>query len=83
MRSMSKHGERFRQAAVAQSEDRHDTEDMIRIVRLLREERGWTQAQLAEAAGFSPADVARFEAGETVPAKPMMLEFVRALEYPA
>ncbi|MER7079726.1 helix-turn-helix domain-containing protein [Saccharopolyspora kobensis] len=34
--------------------------------RELREQRSWTQGQLAEAAGISQPAVARFEAGGTV-----------------
>jgi ribosome-binding protein aMBF1 (putative translation factor) len=36
-------------------------------VRTMREQRGWTQIRLAEAAGMSQSALARFEAGGTVP----------------
>jgi transcriptional regulator with XRE-family HTH domain len=36
-------------------------------VRRARQSRGWTQAQLAEAAGFSPNYIARLERGELGP----------------
>jgi ribosome-binding protein aMBF1 (putative translation factor) len=36
-------------------------------VRAMREQRGWTQSRLAEAAGMTQSALARFEAGGTVP----------------
>jgi transcriptional regulator with XRE-family HTH domain len=36
-------------------------------VRAMREQRGWTQVRLAEAAGMTQSALARFEAGGTVP----------------
>lgn len=36
-------------------------------VRTMREQRGWTQTGLAEAAGMTQSALARFEAGGTVP----------------
>ena len=36
-------------------------------VRRLREAKGWSQAQLARAAGMTQSAVARFESGGTVP----------------
>jgi ribosome-binding protein aMBF1 (putative translation factor) len=36
-------------------------------VRTMREQRGWTQTRLAEAAGMTQSALARFEAGGTVP----------------
>ncbi|MBP2350248.1 ribosome-binding protein aMBF1 (putative translation factor) [Kribbella aluminosa] len=36
-------------------------------VRTMREERGWTQTRLADAAGMTQSALARFEAGGTVP----------------
>lgn len=36
-------------------------------VRSMREQRGWTQTRLAEAAGMTQSALARFEAGGTVP----------------
>jgi transcriptional regulator with XRE-family HTH domain len=37
------------------------------VVRRARQSRGWTQAQLAEFAGFSPNYIARLERGELGP----------------
>lgn len=36
-------------------------------VRRMREERGWTQTRLADAAGMTQSALARFESGGTVP----------------
>jgi ribosome-binding protein aMBF1 (putative translation factor) len=41
--------------------------ELGRTVLALREQRGWSQAQLATAAGMTQSAVARFEAGGTVP----------------
>lgn len=48
-------------------------------VRSLREERGWTQRQLAEAAGMTQPAVARFEAGGTTPTLAVLDRVARAL----
>jgi ribosome-binding protein aMBF1 (putative translation factor) len=49
-------------------------------VRGLREEHGWSQAQLAQAAGMTQSAVARFEAGGTVPTLPVLERLARALD---
>lgn len=49
-------------------------------VRELREQHGWTQAQLAEAAGMTQPAVARFEAGGTVPTIPVLERLATALD---
>ncbi|XVU27499.1 helix-turn-helix domain-containing protein [Actinoplanes sp. CA-054009] len=49
-------------------------------VRELRERRGWSQAQLAEAAGMTQSAVARFEGGGTVPTLPVLERLAAALE---
>jgi ribosome-binding protein aMBF1 (putative translation factor) len=41
--------------------------ELGRSVREMREQRGWTQAQLAQASGLTQPAVARFEVGGTVP----------------
>jgi ribosome-binding protein aMBF1 (putative translation factor) len=61
------------------TEHPHDTEDLIRLVLVIRQDKGWTQAALAEAAGVPESDVARFEAGEVVPAKPSAIRYLEAL----
>ncbi|WP_132120586.1 helix-turn-helix domain-containing protein [Actinocrispum wychmicini] len=63
----------------AQAEHPHDTEDLVRLVRITRQERGWTQDRLAAAAGLPPLAVARFEAGETVPAEPLAMRFIEVM----
>lgn len=49
------------------------------VVRGLREEKGWTQAGLAQAAGMAQPAVARFEAGGTVPTLVVLERLARAL----
>ncbi len=54
--------------------------ELGRAVREMREQRGWTQAQLAEASGLTQPAVARFEAGGTVPTIPVLERLATALE---
>ncbi|WP_123748216.1 helix-turn-helix domain-containing protein [Saccharothrix texasensis] len=54
--------------------------ELGRSVREVRERRGLSQAQLAEAAGMTQPAVARFEAGGTVPTIPVLERLARALE---
>ncbi|MGN9779301.1 helix-turn-helix domain-containing protein [Micromonospora sp. H33] len=49
-------------------------------VRHLRERHGWSQAQLARAAGMTQSAVARFEAGGTVPTLPVLERLARAFD---
>jgi len=49
-------------------------------VRALREQRGWSQTQLAQAASMTQSAVARFEAGGTVPTLPVLQRLARALD---
>jgi HTH-type transcriptional regulator / antitoxin HipB len=48
-------------------------------VRALREQRGWSQTELAERAGMTQSAMARFEAGGTVPALPVLERIAAAL----
>lgn len=48
-------------------------------VREMRDQRGWTQAQLADAAGMTQPAVARFEAGGAVPTIPVLERLAHAL----
>src|SRR5262245_12772862 len=48
-------------------------------VRELRLARGWTQEQLAEAAGMQQPAIARFELGGTVPTLPLLDRLARVL----
>jgi transcriptional regulator with XRE-family HTH domain len=49
-------------------------------VREMREQRGWTRAQLAEAAHMTQPAVARFEAGGTIPTIPLLERLAHALD---
>lgn len=49
-------------------------------VRGLRERRGWSQSQLAQASGMTQSAVARFEAGGTVPTLPVLERLAAALD---
>lgn len=49
-------------------------------VRELRQGRGWSQSDLASAAGMTQSAVARFEAGGTVPTLPLLGRIARALD---
>jgi ribosome-binding protein aMBF1 (putative translation factor) len=57
----------------------HDTEDLVRLVTITRQEEGWTQAQLAEAAGVQEPVVTSFEALKIVPAEPLAMRFLAAM----
>ncbi|WP_325054158.1 helix-turn-helix transcriptional regulator [Kribbella sp.] len=49
-------------------------------VRQMREERGWTQTTLADAAGMTQSALARFEAGGTVPTLALLERIAQALD---
>jgi ribosome-binding protein aMBF1 (putative translation factor) len=49
-------------------------------VRELRLAQGWSQAELAAAAGMTQSAVARFEAGGTVPTLQVLARIARALD---
>ncbi len=48
-------------------------------LRLRRDEKGWTQKQLAEASGIHTNTIARLERGEHEPAWPLVLALAKAL----
>ena len=54
--------------------------ELGQAVREMREQRGWTQTQLAQASGLTQPAVARFEAGGTVPTIPVLERLANALE---
>lgn len=54
--------------------------ELGKMVRELREQRGWTQTQLAEASAMTQSAVARFEAGGTVPTIPVLERLAHALD---
>ena len=49
-------------------------------VRELRLARGWSQSELASAAGMTQSAIARFEAGGAVPTLPVLARIARALD---
>ncbi|MFN8082421.1 MAG: helix-turn-helix transcriptional regulator [Kineosporiaceae bacterium] len=54
--------------------------ELGRSVRQLREQRGWTQTELARAARMTQSAVARFEAGGTIPTLPVLDRIAHALD---
>ncbi|CUU58155.1 Helix-turn-helix domain-containing protein [Parafrankia irregularis] len=54
--------------------------ELGRSVRELRQRRGWSQEELARAAGMTQSAVARFEAGGTVPTLPVLERLAEALD---
>jgi transcriptional regulator with XRE-family HTH domain len=52
--------------------------ELGRAVRELREQRGWSQSQLALAASMTQSAVARFEAGGTIPTLPVLERLAHA-----
>jgi ribosome-binding protein aMBF1 (putative translation factor) len=54
--------------------------ELGRSVRALREQRGWSQTQLAAAAKMTQSAVARFEAGGTIPSLPVLHRLAMALD---
>lgn len=54
--------------------------ELGRTVRGLREQRGWSQSQLATVAGMTQSAVARFEAGGTIPSLPVLDRLAHALD---
>lgn len=54
--------------------------ELGRTARALREQRGWSQTELARAAGMTQSAVARFERGGTVPTLPVLERLAQALD---
>lgn len=54
--------------------------ELGKAIRRMREDREWTQATLAAAAGMTQSAVARFEAGGTVPSLPVLERLAHALD---
>lgn len=53
--------------------------ELGKAVRAMREERGWSQHDLARESGMTQSAVARFEAGGTIPTLPVLKRLARAL----
>jgi len=74
----------FRAVAVTEAQlARWDAEDSGRLVQLLREQRGWTRTRLAQEAGTSHAELARFETGRTIPAHTLLVRYLQAMGFHA
>ncbi|MER7211370.1 helix-turn-helix transcriptional regulator [Streptosporangium sp. NPDC000239] len=54
--------------------------ELGKVVRAMREERGWSQDDLARAARMTRTAVARFEAGVSIPTLPILDRLARALD---
>ncbi|MEU8177307.1 helix-turn-helix transcriptional regulator [Microbispora hainanensis] len=54
--------------------------ELGKTIRAMRETRGWSQSDLARAAGMTQSAVARFEAGGTVPTLPVIERLANALD---
>lgn len=54
--------------------------ELGRTVRALREQRGWSQTELARLSGMTQSAVARFESGGTVPTLPVLERLAGALD---
>ncbi len=61
---------------------RDNTEDAKVVVAFLRLLRGWTQTELAEAAGLSASAVSRYESGDIVPSREALEEIAVATGLP-
>ncbi|MER7079160.1 Helix-turn-helix [Saccharopolyspora kobensis] len=62
-----------------ETEHPHDTEDLVRLVTLIRTEQGWTKTRLSDATGVPESEISRFEAAEIVPAKPMAMRLLEGM----
>ena len=56
--------------------------NIVNRVRELRNERGWTQQQLAEAVGVSRQSINSIECNRYVPSLPLALAFARVFAMP-
>jgi transcriptional regulator with XRE-family HTH domain len=54
--------------------------ELGRTIRQLRQQRGWSQTELARAARMTQSAVARFEAGGSIPSLPVLDRLARALD---
>lgn len=56
--------------------------DFARLLERLREERGWTKADLAKRSGFDPSSITRFEQGVRDPERETVLTLADAMALP-
>jgi transcriptional regulator with XRE-family HTH domain len=61
---------------------RDNPEDLTVVVAFLRLLRGWTQAELGEAAGLSASAISRYESGDIVPTHEALEEIAAAVGLP-
>ncbi|GAB2653336.1 helix-turn-helix domain-containing protein [Nocardia goodfellowii] len=54
--------------------------ELGRTIRQMREQRGWSQSGLADAAGMTQSAVARFEGGGTIPSLRVLERLASALD---
>ena len=74
-------GRRMREPGAAEAyEATRLAYELGRTIRTMREQRGWSQSVLADAAGMTQSAVARFEAGGTVPSLPVLERLASALD---
>ncbi|MGX7823682.1 helix-turn-helix domain-containing protein [Actinokineospora sp. 24-640] len=78
---MASNGQVDRTEVTGASKAAQEAEDCGRLVEVSRLEKGWTSAQLAEAAGVTESDVVQFESGRTTPVEPTLSRFLRAMGY--
>ena len=75
---------RDRRSAAPGAADTHEAArlavELGRTVRELRERRGWSQLQLSQAAGMTQSEIARFEAGGTMPSMLVLVGLARSLD---
>lgn len=65
-------------------DERRPARDLVfaRLLEGLREERGWTKADLAKRSGFDPSSITRFEQGVRDPERETVLTLAEAMALP-
>ena len=56
--------------------------EFARLLRHLRNERGWSKAQLANRAGLDPSSITRFEQGSRAPERDTVLQLAAGMALP-
>lgn len=69
---------------LAEIDEQQLPKDLVfaRLLEGLREERGWTKADLAKRAGFDPSSITRFEQGVRDPERETVLALAEAMALP-